>query len=106
MAFTSEHSAVCYLPSRPNLGEIGCRPILHPRRCPDFLLSVYALYAHTLARGTATAMEKQERKRKIGSLPETTEGYKKRFIEKLEKGYSARVAAKMIDVARRTVSLT
>ena len=48
-------------------------------------------------------MEKQERKKKIGNLPETTEAYKKKFIEKLENGYSASIAAKMIDVSRKTV---
>ena len=61
------------------------------------------LYTPLWRAGTGSAMEKQKRKRKIGNRPETTERYKKRFIETLEKGYSPRYAAKLANVSRPTI---
>ena len=43
-----------------------------------------------------------ERKTHISTLPENRELYKKKFIEKLEKGYSSRVASRLIGVSRQS----
>jgi putative ATPase subunit gpP of terminase len=46
---------------------------------------------------------KRKQKQKIGNRPATTASYKRRFIAKIEKGYSARVAAQMCDIAHKTI---